>query len=148
MITKEDYEVGLDKLKDKWSEKGEHAGGHDGWMRPCVDEVDVEYYKEGHGAVAQRDEEGWEETDHFALTYSKYMWADVFVLFGRESLHDDGVSSYESEWMIEAWQDLKAAFWEGYHNTANTYDLIEKQMKKLRKEGLLPKPEKKKKVKK
>jgi len=91
-----------------WYQEGVKAGKTDGWMN--LEETLAED-RERHPSftsdpesLVQTSIDGWEETDHFSILYGQLMMDDA----KDETEEEDG------ETWIDAYQDNKDAFWEGY----------------------------------
>ena len=104
-------------LQEKWMDRGREAGKKDGWMTPCVEEVEG-YDKKEDVDVVQDDHDNWEETNHFQELYRKPMTNDIDELLG-----------FEGEDYIDVIQTLITAFWEGYDETSDIYKKVKKERK-------------------
>jgi hypothetical protein len=98
----------LEKEEVNWHDEGVEAGKTDGWMN--LEETlsaDIEHHPAERDAVelVQAGIDGWEQTDHFTLLYGSKMWGDARDKVGADA---------DGEEVIEAYQDYRTEFWEGY----------------------------------
>jgi len=118
--TKEDTK--LTELFDMWYERGEKAGKEDGWMRPAVEDFDdVDFKKYEDHELAQMDNDGWEETEHFNYFYGEDMYEDAL------EIHPDSADA-----RIDLQLDLRTEFWNGYEETSGIYEMIKEEREKRR----------------
>ena len=98
-------------LKDWAFNLGYKAGTTDGWMfsnkkdvlQRLKEEIEMKHYQKNksYEALVQYWEEGWEQTDHFVILYSKKFWDKI------------GELDIEDDYRIEIWQDMRDEWWEG-----------------------------------
>ena len=111
------------ELIKKWYERGKEAGKTDGWMTPCFDGISDEDLTGDYGNMLCCFEEGWGVTDHYHIFYGQYIWSDAKDL--ELERDEDGTEAF-----IDYKHDMGQSFWEGYHETAGTFEAWKKELRK------------------